>query len=116
MTSAEHHTHDHDHIHGPGCGHASAERELHDMRSGANQWDPISKDPEISGLDLQVGGEGMKHFYDELLPKRLQKLVKQFGGTVERSSVPITKTVTEDVPGFSVLDNWGHMRGWWPTR
>jgi hypothetical protein len=41
----------------------------------------------MSGLDLEVGGEGMKKFYDELLPKRLEKLVKPFGGTVERGSV-----------------------------
>lgn len=50
---------------------------------------------EISGLDLQVGGEGMKHFYDQLLPKRLEKIVKQFGGTVER--VPLTAGRTRDV-------------------
>jgi hypothetical protein len=39
------------------------------------------------GLNLQVGGEGMKKFYDELLPKRLEKIVKPFGGTVERAPV-----------------------------
>jgi len=38
----------------------------------------------LSGLDLQVGGEGMKHFYDQLLPKRLEKILKPFGGTVEQ--------------------------------
>ncbi len=41
----------------------------------------------VSGLDLQVGGEGMKYFYDQLLPKRLEKIVKPFGGTVERAPV-----------------------------
>lgn len=30
----------------------------------------------ISGLDLKVGGEGMRKFYDELVPKRLIKLAK----------------------------------------
>jgi hypothetical protein len=44
---------------------------------------------ELEGQDLQVGGEGMHHFYDELLPKRLQKIVKPFGGTVERSAVAL---------------------------
>ncbi len=38
----------------------------------------------LAGLDLQVGGEGMHHFYDNLLPKRLDKIVKPYGGTVER--------------------------------
>jgi hypothetical protein len=41
-----------------------------------------------TGLDLQVGGEGMKAFYDELLPRRLEKLVKPLGGVVERGTIP----------------------------
>lgn len=41
----------------------------------------------LTGVDLQVGGEGMHHFYDDLLPKRLQKIVQRFGGKVERSPV-----------------------------
>ena len=40
---------------------------------------------EISGLDLQVGGEGMHEFYDKLLPARLQKILEPFGGKVERA-------------------------------
>lgn len=76
---------------GEGWGsRASAEQELTDMRMGANQWEPLSPDPEISGLDLKVGGEGMREFYDKLLPKRLEKLVKQFGGTVERAPISAT--------------------------
>lgn len=31
----------------------------------------------LSGLDLKVGGQGMRQFYDNMLPKRLMKLVKQ---------------------------------------
>ena len=30
----------------------------------------------------------MKHFYDNLLPSRLRKLVKPFGGTVEPFQLP----------------------------
>ena len=41
----------------------------------------------MNGVDLQVGGEGMRHFYDQLLPKRLEKIVKPFGGKVERTPV-----------------------------
>jgi len=41
----------------------------------------------LEGLDLQVGGEGMRHFYDQVLPKRLEKIVKPFGGTVERGTL-----------------------------
>jgi hypothetical protein len=42
----------------------------------------------LSGEDLKVGGKGMRYFYDNLLPERLQKMVKPFGGTVERA--PLT--------------------------
>jgi hypothetical protein len=37
----------------------------------------------LEGVDLQVGGEGMRKFYDGLVPKRLDKIVKPFGGAVE---------------------------------
>jgi hypothetical protein len=30
----------------------------------------------LEGLDLKVGGEGMRKFYDEILPKRLMRLAK----------------------------------------
>jgi hypothetical protein len=42
---------------------------------------------ELTGLDLQVGGEGMVEFYDRLLPKRVAKIVKPFGGIVEQVSL-----------------------------
>lgn len=72
--------------------------------------------PTLEGLDLQVGGEGMKHFYDQLLPRRLEKILKPFGGTVERGAVPVTKKEWADIPGFGVTDQAGYQRGWWPTR
>jgi len=31
----------------------------------------------LEGQDLKVGGEGMKSFYDKILPTQLQKLVKK---------------------------------------
>lgn len=33
---------------------------------------------ELSGLDLSVGGEGMKGYYDSIVPKRLQNLAKKY--------------------------------------
>jgi len=38
----------------------------------------------LTGLDLKVGGEGMVKFYDEKLVARMNKIVKPFGGVVER--------------------------------
>ncbi len=37
---------------------------------------------ELSGLDLKVGGEGMKKFYDEMLPAYMQKYGKKWGASV----------------------------------
>lgn len=42
---------------------------------------------EYSGVDLKVGGEGMKDFYDTMLPKEIGKYVKQWGAKVEPSEV-----------------------------
>jgi len=42
----------------------------------------------LRGLDLKVGGEGMKGFYDKILPTEIQKYVKQWGANVEKSNVP----------------------------
>jgi len=45
------------------------------------------QDREFSGLDLKVGGEGMKGFYDQILPKEISKYVKQWGGQVEKARI-----------------------------
>ena len=35
---------------------------------------------QLSGVDLEVGGEGMKKYYDEVYPAVLKKFAKQYGG------------------------------------
>ena len=40
-----------------------------------------------SGLDLQVGGEGMKKYYDEIYPKFLDKYGKKWGANVKEVSL-----------------------------
>jgi hypothetical protein len=42
---------------------------------------------EYSGLDLKVGGEGMRGFYDQILPAAANKLVKKYGAKVEQSGL-----------------------------
>jgi len=41
----------------------------------------------FSGIDLKVGGEGMKGFYDQILPKEISKYVKQWGAQVEKARI-----------------------------
>jgi hypothetical protein len=52
-------------------------------------------DVSYSGLDLKVGGEGMKGFYDNMLPKEVGKYVKQWGGKVEKAEIDIREPASE---------------------
>jgi hypothetical protein len=55
---------------------------------------------EFSGLDLQVGGEGMAGFYDKILPNAANKLGKKYG-----AKVGVTKIGKGGVPGYKTLRN-----------
>lgn len=41
----------------------------------------------FEGVDLKVGGEGMKGFYDQIIPKALEKLGKEHGVKVKKSKI-----------------------------
>ncbi len=41
----------------------------------------------LSGLDLKVGGEGMKGFYDQILPSFVNKYTKKWGGKVTQGNL-----------------------------
>jgi hypothetical protein len=63
----------------------------------------------MGGVDLEIGGEGMKGFYDKMLPKKLDKLGKQYdvkvnktmmnapGGDVEVWSMDVPAEMKEKV-------------------
>jgi hypothetical protein len=53
----------------------------------------------LAGLDLKVGGEGMKGFYDQILPKEIGKYVGKMGGKVEKSKISFVQTF-EDTTGM----------------
>lgn len=42
---------------------------------------------QLSGIDLKVGGEGMRGFYDKILPNEVGKYVKKWGAKVGVSEV-----------------------------
>jgi len=58
-----------------------AEKVVKDAK-GASDFDKV-----YSGLDLQVGGEGMKGFYDTILPKSLDKIGKKYGTKVRKTTM-----------------------------
>lgn len=48
---------------------------------------------ELRGAGLKVGGEGMKGFYDQILPKEISKYVKQWGAQVEKAQAATRATI-----------------------
>jgi hypothetical protein len=54
----------------------------------------------LSGVDLQVGGEGMKGFYDDILPKFLDKYAKKWD-----AKTGMTSLITDDIK-FQEFYNW----------
>ena len=55
----------------------------------------------FSGVDLKVGGEGMKGFYDKIIPDAANKLGKQWGAkvgetTIEADKYPMAEEWTKD--------------------
>lgn len=73
--------------------------ERDDVRFGQN----IIEGKTLSGLDLKVGGEGMKGFYDKIVPSFLNKFGKRFGAEVEESQfkVPGRPKVPDVIRGDS---------------
>ena len=65
-----------------GC-HWQGDGGTHHERSHASN----AHESATRALDLKVGGEGMKGFYDEILPKTVNKLVKKWGGKVGRTTI-----------------------------
>jgi hypothetical protein len=50
-----------------------------------------------SGLDLKVGGEGMKGFYDKIIPTYAKKFAKKLGGAVGITHIPTDKGGVKDI-------------------
>ena len=48
---------------------------------------------KYEGLDLKVGGEGMKSFYDKMLVDKANAIGKKYGAKVEWKDLPSTKSV-----------------------
>lgn len=59
---------------------------------------------ELAGEDLKVGGEGMKTFYDKVVPSQLSKILKKLDPEVKVGKHPMRALSNEasDVRGMSV--------------
>jgi predicted GNAT family acetyltransferase len=48
-----------------------------------------NEEHSLKGVDLQVGGEGMKGFYDKIVPNFLNQFGKKYGAKVSTKQLPI---------------------------
>jgi len=58
---------------------------------------------ELSGLDLSVGGEGMKKYYDEIYPNFLNKYGKKYGAQVGEVGIGLPPKTSS---------SWAYFRDW----
>lgn len=77
---------------------------------------PETRDHAMSftGLDLKVGGHGMKAFYDEILPQVVSKVGKRLGLRVGKSEVGFPpkfgeEMVVVDAPDISPEEMWSRF-------
>lgn len=72
----------------------------------AGEYDPVSMTSkkkymtELSGIDLKVGGEGMKKYYDEIYPNFLNKYGKKYGAQVKETQIPTDRGDVGGVPSM----------------
>lgn len=82
----------------------------------SGNWHTVNLGPDEQAT---VGGEGMKHFYDNVLPSRLNKILKPFGGSVESGAVQTGKPsvnirMTPRAGEAQMIVNNEHVASLWP--
>jgi hypothetical protein len=82
-------------------GKQLAERLLNAEPTEARGYGGGFRRREVSGVDLKVGGEGMKTFYDTIVPTALKKLLpKVGGGQMSNVDVVLQEAYERDPEGF----------------
>lgn len=71
-----------------------------------------------SGLDLKVGGDGMRAFYDRIVPNAVKALLKKVGGSqLETVGIPDSnagrEVIAAQVPGESMWGVYDRQNGQW---
>lgn len=56
----------------------------------------------LSGIDLEIGGEGMKGFYDKIIPEYLSKYLKKWNSKVEEVVIPDYQGNKHIQQGFTI--------------
>ena len=66
-------------------------KELTEKITSSNEEEEV-----LSGLDLTVGGEGMKGFYDNMIPSFLNKYAKKWGAKVDETQIDVPDILNSD--------------------
>jgi hypothetical protein len=88
--------------------------EAGDGRAGSDRW------KLLTGVDLKVGGEGMKTFYDQIVPQALNKLLPKLGGEklgaveIEGQFTDEQKRQVNDAYGRGTRDDVERVKGMKP--
>lgn len=64
----------------------------------------------IDGDDLKVGGEGMKGFYDKILPDFMNKYAKKWGGEVKDTKLTTEKSIKDHPTVNSFEDGLKYLK------
>jgi hypothetical protein len=65
----------------------------------------------LTGLDLTIGGEGMKGFYDQILPKFLDKYAKKWDAKVGMTEMSVAKGKPADYANLDAFIDWAKSTG-----
>lgn len=79
---------------------------------------PLSKGTwkTFSGVDLKVGGEGLKRIYDEMLPRKANEIGKKLGMRVGTTKFDIAGHKGQGRLQFEVMDPQGELYDAFPTN
>jgi len=80
-----------------------------DVNLGANNQ-PKDIWKGLSGIDLKVGGEGMKKYYDDIYPKFLEKYGKKWGASVGETQIKTGNRVPGGEEPVRYIDITPEMR------
>ncbi len=70
---------------------------------------------KFTGLDLKLGGEGMKAFYDNIIPSAANKLGKPFDSKVEPIQIDVQPHITDSGINTDTGDIDPNTQGKWAT-
>lgn len=69
----------------------------------------MSRAGKLENIDLQVGGDGMKVFYDKIVPNAVNALLKKLGGgRVERVEINQTSKYPRPFGSEAEAESWGN--------